>query len=126
MSILDSIMGQMGGGVGQAVEAQVAGMIAQKMGIDPSLAQMAITALTAAHPQPSDTVATATANTPGVSTDMMSQILSHLGGEGVLTQLGAAMNGQQTPGEVAAAGGSGGIGDVLTGVLGNLMGGQKS
>ena len=127
MSIFDTIMGQMGGSVGQAVEQQVAGMIAQKMGIDPAMAQMAIGALMKNHPQPNDTVQ-ASAEQTGIAPDMMSQILGQLGGEGALTSLLGAVSGQQTPGEIDAAGGAagGGLAGALTGMLGGLMGGKKS
>jgi hypothetical protein len=118
MSILDTIMNQMGGSMGQAVEQQVAGMIAQKMGIDPSMAQMAIGALMKNHAEPNDTVQAAAEQT-GVAPDMMSQILGHIGGEGALGSLIGQVGGaQQQQG--------GGMGDMLGGVLGGLMGGQKN
>lgn len=118
MSILDSITGMMGGQAGQAVEQQVAGMIAQKMGIDPAMAQMAIGALMKNHTQPNDTVQAAAEET-GVPGDMMSQILGHIGGEGAL----GSLIGQVTGGGQAQAGG---IGGALGGMLGGLTGGTKS
>ncbi len=117
MSIIDTVMQQMGGSMGQAVEQQVVGMIAQKMGIDPAMAQSAVGALLQQHTQPNDTVTAAAAQT-GMSSDMMGQILGHLGGEGALGSLMGQM--QQTGGEGAAAGG--GIGGALGGMLGGLMG----
>ncbi len=123
MSILDTIMGQMGGGVGQMVEQQVASAIATKLGIDPAMAQSAITALTQAHPQPGDTVQAAAAQS-GISADTLSQIVGHLGGEGGLGSLVGAMTGQQ---QGAGAGAdAGGLAGTLTGMLGGLMGGNKS
>jgi hypothetical protein len=132
MSILDGIMGSMGGGMTQMIEQQVAGAIAAKMGIDPAMAQAAIAALTQAHPQPGDTVATAAASS-GLSTDMLSQITSHLGGEGGLGSLLSAVTGQSGGAGAATAGdastaapdGAGGIAGALTGMLGGLMGGNR-
>lgn len=118
MSILDTIMGQMGGGVGQAVEQQVAGMIAQKMGIDPAMAQSAIGALMQNHTQPNDTVQAAAEQT-GMAPDMMSQIMAHIGGEGALGSLIGHATGGAAPQE-------GGIAGALGGMLGGLMGGTKS
>ncbi len=122
MSILDSIMGAMGGGgVTGMIEQQVAGAIAAKMGIDPSMAQMAIGALTQQHAQPGDTVAAAAQQT-GIGTDTLTQMMGHLGGEGGLGSLVGAMSGQQA---APAAGGTD-IAGTLTGMLGGLMGGNKS
>lgn len=110
MSIMDTIMGAMGSGMGQNIEAQVAGMIAQKMGIDPSMAQSAIAALTAAHIAPTDTVSTA-AQQSGIQPGMLNEILGHLGGEGALGSLASQLGG--------------GHGGDLAGMLGGLMGGNK-
>ena len=116
-------MGMFDGIVGQ-LEGQAAAAIAAKMGIDPSMAQMAITALTAAHPQPGDTV-TAAAASSGLSTDMLGQIMGHIGGEGGLGSLVSAIGGGAQPqaqsAEPEAAGGLGGLG----GILGSLMGGTN-
>jgi hypothetical protein len=76
MSILDSLLGQ----VTQNVD--VANM-ATKLGIDPAMAEQAITALGIAHPQPGDTVETAAQQT-GLDTGTLSQIVEHIGGEGSL------------------------------------------
>lgn len=124
MSILDTIMGAVGGSAGQAIEQQVAGMIAQKMGIDPAMAQMAINALAKNHTLPNDTVATAAQET-GVSGDIMSQILGQIGGEGALGSLVSQMGGAAAAGGQQQAGDSG-IAGALTGMLGGLMGGNKN
>lgn len=117
MGLLDGLLGSLGGGsVTQMIEQQVAGAVAAKMGIDPSMAQSAIGALMQQHDEPNDTV-TAAAQQTGMSTDVMSQVLGHLGGEGALGQLvGAA---QQQAGE-------GGLGGMLGGLMGKLGGGQQS
>ena len=79
MSFLDSLLGQVGGNL------DVAG-IASKFGIDPAIAQQAVTALASAHGQPGDTVDTAAAQT-GLDSGMLGQIASHLGGADSLGQL---------------------------------------
>lgn len=79
MSILDGILGQIGGNVDIA-------NLAAKVGLDPALAEKAVAALGAAHPQPGDTVSTATATT-GIDSDTLTQIVDHLGGEGALTRV---------------------------------------
>lgn len=111
MGILDGLMGQ--------IEGQAAGAIAAKMGIDPQIAQMAISALTQAHPQPGDTVQAAAAQT-GMPTDMLSSIMGHLGGEGGLGALIGQMSGAAAaPAQAAApaAAGAGGIMGTVTGML---------
>jgi hypothetical protein len=123
MSILDTIMGAVGGSAGQAIEQRVAGMIADKMGIDPSMAKMAIDALAKNHTLPNDTVSTAAQET-GVSGDIMSQILGHIGGEGALGSLVSQMGGAAAGGGKQAGGGD--IAGALTGMLGGLMGGTKN
>ena len=116
MSLLDGLMQQFGGQIGP----QLAQMVAQKFGIDPAMAQMAIAALMRNHPLPNNTVEAASAET-GMSTDMLGQIVNQIGGEGALGQLGGMLGGAGQPG----AAGAGGMGDVLGGLLGGLMGGKK-
>lgn len=79
MSFLDGILGQVGSNVDVA-------NLAAKVGIEPALAEKAIAALGAAHPQPGDTVATATEQT-GIDSETLSQIVDHLGGEGALARV---------------------------------------
>jgi hypothetical protein len=78
MSILDAILGQAGGNIDIA-------NLATKVGLDPGLAEKAIAALGAAHPQPGDTVATAAART-GIDSSILNQIVGHIGGEGSLAR----------------------------------------
>jgi hypothetical protein len=80
MSILDGILGQLEGSVDIA-------NLATKVGLDPALAEKAVAALGAAHPQPGDTVATAAAKT-GIDAGTLSQVVEHLGGEGALARVG--------------------------------------
>ncbi|MFZ4745799.1 MAG: hypothetical protein ACOYLK_02765 [Sphingomonas sp.] len=117
MSILDTIMGAVGGSASQVVVQQVSGMIAQKMGLDPAMVQSAVAALMKNHTQPVDTVQAA-AEQSGVAPDVMSQIMAHIGGEGALGSLIGHATGGAAP--------AGGVADVLGGMLGGLMGGTKS
>jgi hypothetical protein len=119
MSLLDSILGQVGGNL------DVAG-IAGKFGIDPALAQQAVTALAGAQAQPGDTVATAAGQT-GIDASLLGQIAGHLGGEGGLGQIASAL---QSHPQAAALfqlldrdGDGSPLNDVL-GVAGSLFGGK--
>jgi hypothetical protein len=78
MSLFDSILSQVSGNVDVA-------NLAAKVGIDPAMAQKAIAALSSAHAEPGDTVETAAAST-GLDSGVLSQIVSHIGGEGSLGQ----------------------------------------
>lgn len=102
MSLLDGLLGQIG------QNATVQGLAA-KVGMSPDQVESAITALAAAHTQPTDTVTTA-ADQSGVPEDKLHEILGHLGGEGALGQL-SGMLGQQ----------EGGAGGGLGGMLGGLF-----
>ncbi|MEO1968572.1 MAG: hypothetical protein ABGW87_07670 [Sphingomonadaceae bacterium] len=77
MGIFDAILSEAG--------ASDITNLAAKVGIEPQLAEQAVAALGAAHPQPGDTVATAAAQT-GLSASTLSQIVEHIGGEGSLGQ----------------------------------------
>ena len=83
MSLFDSILGQIGQNDG------VAG-IAAKLGIDPALAEKALSGLAAAHPQPGDTVATAAANT-GIAPGTLEQLVQQIGGTGALASITGAI-----------------------------------
>lgn len=78
MGIFDTIMGQMG------QHSDVANM-AEKLGIDPAMAEKAIAALGQAHGEDGDTVAGAAAKT-GLDQDTLSNIVEQIGGEGSLSQ----------------------------------------
>lgn len=84
MSVLDGILGQLGGNI------DVANM-ATKLGISPAIAEKAIAALGQAHQQPGDTVAGAAAKT-GLGSDVLSQIVHHIGGEGSLARFASLLN----------------------------------
>lgn len=76
MSILDSIFSQFG----QDVDV---GNMAEKLGIDKSIAEKAIAALGQSHQEAGDTIEGAAAKT-GLDTGVLSQIVEHIGGEGSL------------------------------------------
>ena len=85
MSLLDSILGQVGGNID-------VGSIAEKFGIDPSMAEKAVAALGVSHAEPGDTLAGAAAKT-GLDMGTLTQIASQLGGEGGLGQLSELLKG---------------------------------
>jgi len=76
MSVFDSILSQ----VSSHVDVE---NLANKVGLDPATAEKAIAALSAAHAAPGDTVDTAAEKT-GLDPSILSQIVSHIGGEGSL------------------------------------------
>jgi len=76
MSILDSIFSQFG----QNVDV---GNMAEKLGIDKSMAEKAIAALGQSHQEAGDTIEGAAAKT-GLDTGILNQIVQHIGGEGSL------------------------------------------
>jgi hypothetical protein len=120
MSILDGILGQMGGSVDMA-------NLATKVGLDPALAEKAVATLGAAHPQPGDTVATAAART-GIDSDTLNQIVEHIGGEGALARfsqiLGDHPQAAALLGQLDRDGDGNPINDVL-GMAKGLFGGAK-
>lgn len=86
MSILNSILGQVSG------DATVQNLAA-KVGLSPEQAEQAIAALGQAHTQEGDTVQTA-ADTTGLPTEKLSQIVQHIGGEGALGQFASLLQAQ--------------------------------
>jgi hypothetical protein len=90
MGMLDGLLSQLGSNV------DVQNMAA-KVGISPEQAESAITALAQAHPEPGDTVETASQNT-GLSTDILQQIVGHIGGEGSLGQFSSMLSEAQSSG----------------------------
>lgn len=96
MGLIDSLLGQVAGNVDVA-------NLAEKVGLSPDMAEKAVAALGAAHPEPGDTVETAAQNT-GISSDVLQQIVGHIGGEGSLAQFA---------GLIAGAQGASGLGGML-------------
>jgi hypothetical protein len=100
MGLLDGLLGQVAGNVDIT-------NLATKVGLTPEQVEGAVTALGQAHPEPGDTVETAAAST-GLSTDVLQQIVGHIGGEGSLGQFASLLG---------AAGGTGGLMGKVTGML---------
>lgn len=119
MGLLDGILG--GGG-----QNAIAGMIAQKMGIPPAIAELAMGALVNNHAQPGNTIENA-AQQSGVSGDVLSQIVGQLGGAGGLGALVGAVTGAggavADPNEPDAQAPAGGLESILAGLGGGGSGG---
>ena len=77
MSILDGILKNIGGAPDDVVN------LAQKVGIDPAMAEKAIAALGKTHRMEGDTVELAAQKT-GLDTNVLAQIVQQIGGEGSL------------------------------------------
>lgn len=101
MSMLDGLLGQ----VAHNVDIK---NLAAKVGLTPGQVESAVHALGVAHPAPGDTVETAAAST-GLSSDVLQQIVGHIGGEGSLAQFASLIG--------ASGGGAGGIMGQLGGML---------
>jgi hypothetical protein len=103
-------------GVVQGLEQQAASAIAAKLGLDTSMAPLAIGALAKNHASAGNTVEQAAEQT-GISPDILTQIVSQVGGTGGLGALVGAMTGAGAPVQdphlpdapVPAGGGLGGI-----------------
>lgn len=83
MSILDSILEQVGGSGG-------VGAIAEKFGLPKDMAEKAVAALGQAHDEPGDTLTAAAAKT-GLDVGKLQDIMGAIGGEGGLGALAASM-----------------------------------
>lgn len=109
MGLLDSVLAQLGSNV------DIANM-AQKVGVSPEIAAMAVQALGQAHPQPGDTVQCAAQNS-GISADVLQQIMGHLGGEGALGSIASMVAGAGGQAAGGAQQGAGGVMGAVTGML---------
>lgn len=83
-------MGMLDGLLSQLTENVDVANLAAKVGISEQQAETAIAALGKAHTEPGDTVETAAAST-GLSTDILQQIVGHIGGEGSLAQFASLL-----------------------------------
>lgn len=123
MSMLDGLLGQ----VTQNVDIK---NLAAKVGLSPEQVESAVQALGQAHPAPGDTVQTAAAST-GLPTDMLQQIVGHIGGEGALAQFAGLLGGSGASGMLGQIGGmldrdgDGNPINDLAGLAGGLFGGKK-
>ena len=97
MSLLDGILSQ----VNSNADVQ---NLATKVGITPEQAESAIMALAQSHTAPGDTVEGAAAST-GLGSDVLSQIVGHIGGEGSLGQFATLINGAENSGILGKLGG---------------------
>jgi hypothetical protein len=88
MSILDGIMKQVAG------SPDTVASLAEQVGIDPSMAEKAIAALTQSHPEEGDTVELAAQKT-GFDMSALSGIVSQLGGENALGDIASGLQGQE-------------------------------
>jgi hypothetical protein len=85
MSLLDGILKNIGGAPDDVAN------LAEKVGIDPSMAEKAIAALGQAHQMQGDTVELASAKT-GLDTNILSQIVEQIGGEGSLASFASMLD----------------------------------
>ena len=90
MGLLDGLLSQ----INANMDVQ---KMSAKVGISPEQAEQAITAFAQAHPQPGDTVDTAAAQT-GLSSDILQQVVGHIGGEGSLGQFASLLGEAQSSG----------------------------
>lgn len=86
MSLLDSILGQVGGGA-------TVQNLAAKVGLSPEQVESAVAALGQAHAQEGDTVQTASEAT-GLPADKLNEIVNHIGGEGALGRFASLLGGE--------------------------------
>ena len=85
MSLLDGILKNIGGAPDDVVN------LAEKVGIDPAMAEKAIAALGQAHQMQGDTVELASAKT-GLDTNVLPQIVEQIGGEGSLSSFASMLD----------------------------------
>lgn len=117
MSILDGILQQVGS------ESAVRG-IADKFGIDPSLAEKAVAALGKAHPEPGDTIEAASSRT-GIDAGTLGKIVEQLGGDDALSRISEQLkNHPQAAGifEMLDRDGDGNPLDDIASIAGKLFG----
>jgi hypothetical protein len=114
MSLLDGLLNRLGPDVDVA-------NLAAKVGIDPALAEKAISALGAAHQQPGDTVGLAAEKT-GLDAGVLSQIVGHIGGEGSLGEVARMLQDHPQAGSIFSALDKDGDGNPLNDLAGMAKG----
>ena len=87
MSILDGILSQVAG------SPDTIASIAEKVGIDPAMAEQAVAALGQSHGEDGDTVELAAEKT-GMDAGALGGIMEQMGGEGALGDLAGKMQGE--------------------------------
>lgn len=118
MGMLDGLLAQLGPDFDLA-------NLGTKLGLSKEQVEQAVQALGAAHPQPGDTVQTAAAQT-GLSTDLLQQIVGHIGGEGSLGRFAQLIQ-AQGGGMMSALDrdGDGNPINDIAGLAGGLFGGKN-
>lgn len=113
MSIFDSILQNIGGAPDDIAN------LAAKVGIPPAMAEKAIAALGQSHQMEGDTVELAAAKT-GLDSGVLGQIVSHIGGEGSLTEFANMI--KNDPSGIAKMFDKDGDGNPLNDVMGMAKG----
>ena len=119
MGMLDGILGQLGGNLDVSA-------IADKVGIDPAMAEKAVAALGQSHAEPGDTIEGAAAKT-GLDVGQLGQIAQQLGGEGGLEKISGMLKDNPALSNVAGMLDRDGDGNPLNDIAGMAAGlfGQK-
>jgi hypothetical protein len=86
-------MGLFDGLLSQVAENVDVANLAEKVGLPHDQVENAIAALAQAHPQPGSTVDQAAQDT-GLSSEVLQQIVGHIGGEGALGRFAGLINDQ--------------------------------
>lgn len=106
MGILDSLLSEIGGNFDVA-------NLAAKVGLSQEQIEQAVAALGQSHTEPGDTVEGAAQST-GLPTDKLQEIVSHIGGEGSLARYAQMLGGGGEGGE--------GIAGQISGLAGKIFG----
>lgn len=115
MSILDSIMQQVAG------SPDTVANLAEKVGIDPAMAEKAVAALGQSHGEDGDTVELAAQKT-GLDAGALGGIMEQLGGEGALGDISSKMQGDSKLAGLASMLDRDGDGNPINDVLGMAKG----
>lgn len=116
MSLLDGILSNIGGAPDDVAN------LAERVGLDPALAERVIATLGQTHQMQGDTVELAAQRT-GVDSSVVSQIVEHIGGEGSLTEFANAIkNDPSSFMSLLDKDGDGSAMDDLAGMAGKLFG----